>query len=111
MKKAAPGLELTAQGRLSLVAGVSPSAGRKGTSPSAGLFVGTQLVWLVGEGVNQRVGGGLNGCRLRVVDVVLGVHGQILLDRVVNQVEVFGHTGGRQVRAGHFGWRCIRTSR
>ena len=38
--KAALGLELTAQGRLSLVAGVSPSAGRKGTSLCAGLFVG-----------------------------------------------------------------------
>ena len=31
--------------------------------------------------------------------MVLGVHGQVLLDGIVDQVEVLGHAGGRQVRA------------
>ena len=39
------------------------------------LLVGAQLVWLVGEGTDERIGGGLDGCRLRIVDVILGVYG------------------------------------
>ena len=31
--------------------------------------------------------------------MVLGVHGQVFLDCIVDQVEVLGHAGGRQVRA------------
>ena len=56
-------------------------------------------MWLVGEGIDECVGGGLDSCRLRIVDVVLGVHGQVFLDRIVDEVEVLGYAGGRQVRA------------
>ena len=52
------------------------------------LLVGAQLVRLVGEGIDECVSGGLDGCRLRIVDVVFGVHGQVFLDRIVDQVEV-----------------------
>ena len=93
--EAASGLELTVQGRFSPVAGVSQGAGIEGTSQTAGLLVSAQLVRLEGEGADECVGGRLDRCRLRVVDVVLGVHGQVLLDRVVDQVEILGHAGGR----------------
>ena len=59
------------------------------------LLVGAQLVWLVGEGIDERIGGGLDGCRLRIVDVILGVYGQVLLDGIVDQVEVLSHASGR----------------
>ena len=50
---------------------------------------------LESERIDECVGGGLDGCRLRIVDVVLGVHGQVLLDCVVDQVEVLSHASGR----------------
>lgn len=53
-----------------------PNCRRGGVSRfGCALLVGAQLVWLVGEGIDECVGGGLDGCRLRIVDVVLGVHG------------------------------------
>ena len=48
------------------------------------LLVGAQLVWLIGEGIDECVGGGLDSCRLRIVDVVLGMHGQVFFDRIVD---------------------------
>lgn len=65
--------------------------GRSRRPPPAGvsrfgcaLLVGAQLVWLVGEGIDECVGGGLDSCRLRIVGVVLGVHGQVFFDRIVD---------------------------
>ncbi len=55
------------------------------------LLVGAQLVRFVGEGIDECVGGGLDGRRLRIVDVVLGVHGQVFLDRIVDELKVLGH--------------------
>ena len=59
------------------------------------LLVGAQLVRLEGKRVDECVGGRLDGCRLRIVDVILGMHGQVLLDCVVDQVEVLSHASGR----------------
>ena len=75
-----------------------------GTPPDVGslrcrLLVGAQLVRLESERIDGRVGGRLDGRRLRIVDVILGMHGQVLLDCIVDQVEVLSHASGRQVRA------------
>lgn len=59
------------------------------------LLVGAQLVRLESERVDERVGGRLDGCWLRIVDVILGVYGQVLLDGIVDQVEVLSHASGR----------------
>lgn len=59
------------------------------------LLVGAQLVRLESERIDERVGGRLDGCRLRIVDVILGVYGQVLLDGIVDQVEVLSHASGR----------------
>lgn len=59
------------------------------------LLVGAQLVRLESERIDECVGGRLDGCRLRIVDVILGVYGQVLLDGIVDQVEVLSHASGR----------------
>ena len=59
------------------------------------LLVGAQLVRLEGKRIDECVGGRLDGCRLRIVDVILGVYGQVLLDGIVDQVEVLSHASGR----------------
>ena len=59
------------------------------------LLVAAQLVWLESERIDECVGGRLDGCRLRIVDVILGVYGQVLLDGIVDQVEVLSHASGR----------------
>ena len=59
------------------------------------LLVGAQLVRLESERIDECVGGRLDGCRLRIVDVILGMHGQVLLDGIVDQVEVLSHASGR----------------
>lgn len=53
----------------------------------------------VGERVDECVGGGLDGRRLRIVNVVLGMHGQVLLDGIVDELKVLGHARVRKVRA------------
>ena len=59
------------------------------------LLVGAQLVRLESERIDERVGGRLDGRRLQIVDVILGMHGQDLLDCIVDQVEVLSHASGR----------------
>lgn len=53
----------------------------------------------VGEGADECIGSGFDSRRLRIVNVILGMHGQVLLDGIVDELKVLGHTRVREVRA------------